>query len=236
MLRIDIITIFPDMFKGVVQESILKRAQDKKKAVIKVYDLRRYTDDKKHHKVDDRPFGGGPGMVLSAQPIFDAVRKIKGRRSAKVIYMSPAGKVFNQVHAKRLAKSKNLIILCGRYEGIDERVRLKLIDEEISIGDYVLTGGEIPAMAILDAVVRLVPGVVGKKASLAAESFEGDMLDFPQYTRPANFRGIKTPLVLLSGNHKAIHAWRQAQALAATKKNRPDLLDKKKRSLADARD
>ncbi len=224
MLRFDIITIFPDMFKGVLGASILKRAQDKKKVVFHVHDLRKYSADKKHRKVDDRPFGGGPGMVMSPQPLFDAVRKIKGKRSVKVIVLSPSGKPFTQAHAKRLARERNLIIICGHYEGIDERVRLKLVDEEISIGDYVLTGGEVPAMVVADAVTRLVPGVVGKEASLQSESFEDNMLEGPHYTRPANFRGARVPAVLLSGDHKAIGTWRRQQALAKTKKVRPDLL------------
>ncbi len=224
MLRFDIITIFPDMFAGVLQESILKRAQDKKRVVFHVHDLRKYSADKKHRKVDDRPFGGGPGMVLSPQPLFDAVRKIKGKRSVKVIVMSPSGKPFTQSTAKRLAQARNLIIICGHYEGIDERVRLKLVDEEISIGDYVLTGGEVPAMVVVDAVTRLVPGVVGKQESLQSESFEDNRLEYPHYTRPANFRGAKVPAVLLSGDHKAIETWRRQQALAKTKKVRPDLL------------
>ncbi|MBI3314527.1 MAG: tRNA (guanosine(37)-N1)-methyltransferase TrmD [Candidatus Omnitrophica bacterium] len=223
-MRFDIITIFPDMFEGVLRESILKRAQDKKKVVFHVHDLRKYSADKKHRRVDDRPFGGGPGMVLSPQPLFDAVRKIKGKRSARVILMSPSGKPLTQVHAKRLAQERNLIIICGHYEGIDERVRLALADEEISIGDYVLTGGEVPAMAVADAVTRLVPGVLGKEASLQNESFEDNMLECPHYTRPANFRGAKVPAVLLSGDHEAIKTWRRRQALAKTKKVRPDLL------------
>jgi len=229
MLRFDIITIFPEMFGPVFNESILKRAQEKKKVAIHVHDLRDYTDDKKHRRVDDRPFGGGPGMVMMAQPLFDAVKAIKGRRKVKVIYTSPAGKSFSQFHAKRLTKAKNLIIICGHYEGIDERVREQLVDEEISAGDYVLTGGEIPAMLIVDAVSRLIPGVLGKAESLLDESFESNLLEGPQYTRPANFRGIKVPDVLLSGNHKAIKIWRNSKALAKTKKVRPDLLDKKGR-------
>jgi tRNA (guanine37-N1)-methyltransferase len=227
MLRFDIITIFPDMFGPVVNGSILKRAQEKKKVAIHVHDLRDYTDDKKHRKVDDRPFGGGPGMLMMPQPLFDAVKTIKAKRKAKVIYTSPAGKPFSQFHAKRLTKSKNLIIICGHYEGIDERVREHLVDEEISVGDYVLTGGEIPAMALVDAITRLIPGVLGKEESLLHESFEANLLEGPQYTRPANFRGIKIPDVLLSGNHKAIEKWRNSKALAKTKKVRPDLLDKK---------
>ena len=225
MLRFDIITIFPAMFAPIVNESILKRAQEKKKVAIYIHDLRDYTDDKKHRKVDDRPFGGGPGMLMMPQPLFDAVKAIKGRRKVKVIYTSPSGKPFSQNYAKTLTKAKNLIIICGHYEGIDERVRELLVDEEISVGDYVLTGGEIPAMAIVDAVTRLIPGVLGKEASLLHESFEGGLLEGAQYTRPANFRGIKVPDVLLSGNHKAIKIWRNSKALAKTKKVRPDLLD-----------
>ena len=227
MLRFDILTIFPDMFEGILRESILKRAQDKKKASFHVHDLRTYSADKKHRKVDDRPFGGGPGMVMMAQPLFDAIRKIKGKRRAKVIYMSPSGPTLTQKKAKSLAKTKNIIIICGHYEGIDERVRAKVVDEEISIGDYVLTGGEVPAMVVMDAVTRLIPGVVGKEASLERESFEDGLLEYPHYTRPANFRGAKVPPVLLSGNHEAIKVWRHAQALAKTKKVRPDLLDKR---------
>ena len=229
MLRFDIITIFPDMFGPVLNESILKRAQEKKKIAIRVHDLRDYTDDKKHRKVDDRTFGGGPGMLMMPQPLFDAIKAIKGRRKARVIYTSPAGKPFSQFHAKRLSRAKNLIIICGHYEGIDERVRKLLVDEEISVGDYVLTGGEIPAMALVDAITRLIPGVLGKEESLLHESFEDNLLEGPQYTRPANFRGIKVPDVLLSGNHKTIKIWRESKALAKTKMVRPDLLDKKGR-------
>ena len=227
MLRFDIITIFPEMFDPILNESILKRAQEKKRVTIHVHDLRDYTEDKKHRKVDDRPFGGGPGMLLMPQPLFDAIKAIKGRRKAHVIYTSPSGIPFSQFHAKTLTKAKNLIIICGHYEGIDERVRELLVDEEISVGDYVLTGGEIPAMLIVDAVTRLVPGVLGKEESLLHESFEGNLLEGPQYTRPANFRGIKVPDVLLSGNHKTIELWRNTKALAKTKTVRPDLLNKK---------
>ena len=228
MFRFDIITIFPEMFSPVLNESILKRAQEKKKVVIHVHDLREYTDDKKHRKVDDRPFGGGPGMLMMAQPLCDAVKAVKGRRRAQVIYTSPAGRPLTQSRAKGLASARNLIIICGRYEGIDERVREHLVDEEISVGDYVLTGGELPAMIIVDAVSRLIPGVLGKEESLIHESFEGNLLEGPQYTRPANFRGIKVPDVLLSGNHKTIGLWRHSKALARTKKVRPDLLSQNK--------
>lgn len=225
MFRFDVITIFPEMFSPVLDESIIKRAQQKKKVVIKVHDLRDYTRDK-HKKIDDRPFGGGPGMVMTPQPIFDAVKKIKGRRIAAVILTCPTGKPLTQKLAKKLTKHKNLIILCGRYEGVDERVRQHIVDESISIGDYVLTGGELPAMVLIDCLTRLVPGVLGKEESLEEESFENGLLDFPQYTRPANFRGIRVPDVLLSGNHLQIQEWRRKQAMAITKENRPDLLNR----------
>ena len=222
-MRFDVITIFPEMFEPVLNESIIKRAREKKKVAIRVHDLRAYTKDK-HKKVDDRPFGGGPGMVMTPQPFFDAVKKIKGKRKAKVILMSPSGKRLTQKLARDLAKQKNLILLCGHYEGVDERVREKLVDESISIGDYVLTGGEIPAMVLMDCLARLIPGVLGKEASLEDESFEGGLLEYPHYTRPANFRGIEVPRVLLSGNHLAIKKWRQEQARRVTRRNRPDLI------------
>lgn len=222
-MRFDIITIFPEMFAPVLNESILKRAQEKKKVTIRVHDLRMYTTDK-HRKVDDRPFGGGPGMVMTPQPFFDAVKKIQGKRTAKVILMSPSGKRLTQKLARDLAKQKNLVLLCGHYEGVDERVRQKVVDESVSIGDYVLTGGEIPAMVLVDCVTRLIPGVIGKEASLTEESFEGNLLEYPHYTRPANFRGITVPNVLLSGNHLAISKWRKEQSRQLTRRNRPDLI------------
>lgn len=222
MLKFDIITIFPNMFQPLLAESIMKRAQQKRKVAIRVHDLRDYTKDK-HRSVDDRPFGGGPGMVLRPEPIFAALKKIKGARQAKVILTTPAGKPFRQKTARDLAKEKNLIILCGHYEGIDQRV-MKWVDEGISIGDYVLTGGELPAMVLVDAITRLIPGVLGKAESLHSETFENNLLEYPHYTRPAHFRGMKVPAVLLSGNHKNIDAWRKNQALARTKKFRPDLL------------
>lgn len=222
-MRFDIITIFPEMFAPILNESIIKRAQQKKKVAVRVHDLRAYTKDK-HKKVDDRPFGGGPGMVMTPQPFFDAVKRIKGKRKGKVILMSPSGKRLTQKLVRDLAKDKNLIVLCGHYEGVDERVREKLVDESISIGDYVLTGGEIPAMVLIDCVTRLLPGVVGKEASLTDESFEGGLLEYPHYTRPANFRGVKVPDVLLSGNHLAIKKWRQEQSRRVTRRNRPDLI------------
>jgi tRNA (guanine37-N1)-methyltransferase len=231
-MRIDVITIFPGMFAPILNESMMKRAQDKNKVKINIHDLREFTLDK-HQKVDDRPFGGGSGMVIAAQPVFDAVRKIKsqGKKNAKVVLLCPQGKTFTQATAKRLAKEKHLIFICGHYEGIDERVRESLADEEVSIGDYVLTGGELPAMVVVDAVVRLLPGVLGDKNSLNFESFECNLLEYPQYTRPAIFRGKKVPEVLLCGDHKKIASWRKAEALKRTKARRPDLLtEKKKRS------
>lgn len=223
MLQFDIITIFPKIFEPVLNESIIKRAQEKKKVTIRVHDLRDYTNDK-HRKVDDRPLGGGPGMVLMPQPIFDAVKKIKRTRKTRVILTSPAGRVFNQRTARRLSGYEQLIIICGHYEGIDDRVRQKIVDETISLGDYILTGGELAAMVLTDCMARLVPGVLGKKESLALESFEDNLLEYPQYTRPANFRGMDVPDVLLSGNHQQIAAWRKAQAILLTQRLRPDLL------------
>ncbi|MBN1913564.1 MAG: tRNA (guanosine(37)-N1)-methyltransferase TrmD [Candidatus Omnitrophica bacterium] len=225
-MRIDIITIFPKMFAPVLNESILKRAQEKKKVRICLHDLRDYTLDK-HRKVDDRPFGGGSGMVMNAEPIFRAVERIKAkgkRQKAKVILLCPQGKKFSQNTAKKLARCSRLILICGHYEGVDERVRQRLVDEEISLGDYILTGGELAAMVLIDACSRFIPGVLGDKNSLNFESFEGNLLEYPQYTRPANFRNMKVPAVLLSGNHKKIEKWRNEQALKITKEKRPDLI------------
>jgi len=226
MMRIDIITIFPRMFEPVLDESIIKRAKIKGKVKIFIHNLRGYTLDK-HKKVDDRPFGGGSGMVMSPEPIFRAVENIKSvvrSPESTVILLCPQGKKLNQKMAKKLAKNKHLILICGHYEGIDERVRQYLADEQVSIGDYVLTGGELPAMVLVDAVVRLIPGVLGDKNSLNFESFEGNLLEYPQYTRPANYRGMKVPTILLSGNHKKIQSWRKARALQITKLKRKDLL------------
>ncbi len=224
-MRIDIITIFPKMFSAVLNESIIKRAQQKGKVKIFTHDLRSYTLDK-HRKVDDRPFGGGSGMVIQAEPIFRAIeaikKKIKGK--SKVVLLCPQGKRFNQNYAKKLSKCASLIFICGHYEGVDERVRLYLADEEISIGDYVLTGGELAAMVLVDSVVRLIPGVLGDKNSLNFESFEGNLLEYPQYSRPAKFRKWQVPEVLVSGAHDKISAWRKLEAFKRTKLRRPDLL------------
>ena len=226
-MRIDIISIFPKMFSAVLEESIIKRAQLKGKVKIFTHDLRDYTLDK-HHKVDDRPFGGGSGMLLQVEPIFRAVqairKKIKGK--PKIILLSPQGKRFNQVYAKKLSGFRNLIFICGHYEGVDERVRQYLVDEEISIGDYVLTGGELAAMVLVDSLVRLIPGVLGDKNSLNFESFEGNLLEYPQYSRPAKFKNWSVPEVLVSGDHDKIYAWRKLQALKRTRLKRPDLLKK----------
>ena len=226
-MRIDIISIFPKMFSAVLNESIIKRAQAKGKVKIFTHDLRDYTLDK-HHKVDDRPFGGGSGMVLQVEPIFRAVqairKKIKGK--PKVILLCPQGKRFNQAYAKKLSGCRNLIFICGHYEGVDQRVRQYLVDEEVSIGDYVLTGGELAAMVLVDSLVRLIPGVLGDKNSLNFESFEGNLLEYPQYSRPAKFKNWSVPEVLLSGNHDKIYAWRKLQAIKRTRLKRPDLLKK----------
>jgi tRNA (guanine37-N1)-methyltransferase len=221
-MKIDIITIFPEACRPILESSILKRAQEKKKVRIGVHDLREYSADK-HKKVDDRPFGGGPGMVLTAQPLYDAVKKIRGRRKARVILTCPTGERFTQKKARKLANERNLIFICGHYEGIDERIRDLVVDESLSIGDYILTGGELPALVMTDSIVRLIPGVLGKAESLEQESFENGLLEYPHYTRPANFRGISVPDVLLSGNHNAIKLWQNEQARSRTKKYRPDL-------------
>jgi tRNA (guanine37-N1)-methyltransferase len=234
-MRIDIITIFPKMFEPILNESIIKRAQTKGKVEIYVHNLRDWSFDK-HKKVDDRPFGGGSGMVMRPEPIFKAVEyiiqksKFKNQNynsKTKIILLTPQGKTLSQKICKRLTKHKHLILICGHYEGVDERVRRYLIDQEISIGDYVLTGGELPAMVLLDSVIRLIPGVLGDKNSLNFESFEGNLLEYPQYTRPADFRDMRVPEVLLSGDHNKIGVWRKEQALKRTRQRRPDLLQSK---------
>jgi len=238
-MRIDIITIFPKMFEPVLNESIIKRAQAKGKVKIYIHDLRDFTSDR-HRKVDDRPFGGGPGMVLRPESIFKTVeyiksqsRKVSAQASPKgtksqVVLLCPQGEKLNQKICKEFAKYKHLILICGHYEGVDERVRQNLIDKEISIGDYVLTGGELPAMVLVDSVVRLLPGVLGDKNSLNFESFESNLLEYPHYTRPAKFRDSQVPRILLSGDHKKIEAWRKQEALKRTKLRRPDLLKNNK--------
>lgn len=224
---IDIISIFPKMFDFVLSESIIKRAQQKGKVKINIHNLRDYTLDK-HKKVDDRPFGGGSGMVMTPEPVFRAVERLKrkaGNSKIKTILLGPQGRAFNQKTAKRLLKNKHLILICGHYEGLDERIKQSLVDEEISIGDYILSGGELPAMVLVDTIVRLIPGVLGNKNSLNCESFEGNLLEYPQYTRPADFKGMKVPAVLLSGDHRKIEVWRKKEALIRTREKRPDILE-----------
>ena len=220
-MKIDILTLFPKMFKGPFDESIIKRAQKKGLIEIQAHDLRKWTKDKRK-TVDDRPFGGGTGMILMVEPIYKALRDLKNKNS-KVILMDPRGRTFNQKIAGNLAKEKHLIFICGHYEGVDERVKKHLVDEEISIGDYVLTGGELPAMIIIDTLIRQIPGVLIKPEASSKESFSENLLEYPQYTRPANFKGWKIPEVLLSGNHRQIAEWRKKKALELTKKRRPDL-------------
>lgn len=220
-MKIDILTLFPKMFVGPFAESIVKKAQEKNKVKIEIHNLRDWAKDK-HKTVDDRPFGGGTGMILMVQPIAAALKDLR-QRDSRVILLTPQGKTFSQKIAQRLSQQKHLIFVCGHYEGVDERVRQKLVDEEISIGDYILTGGELPTMVVVDAIVRLLPGVLTKPQATVNESFS-PLLEYPQYTRPAEFKGHKVPQVLLSGNHQKIKKWRQEKSLARTQLRRPDLI------------
>jgi len=228
-MRIDIITLFPDICRAPLNESIMKRAQENGVLDLHIHNLRAWTSDK-HHVVDDAPFGGGQGMVMKPEPIFAAVEDLRNQTSnikhqtSKVILMSPTGRRFDQRMAEQLSHESNLIVVCGHYEGVDHRVVDHLIDEEISIGDYVLTNGGIAAVILVDAVVRLVPGVLGDEQSAHDDSFREGLLEAPQYTRPAEFRGCKVPEILLSGNHGEIAKWREEQARKRTRENRPDLL------------
>lgn len=230
-MRIDIVTIFPNVFFGPFSESIIKRAVDRRLVEINTVDLRNFTHDR-HKSVDDRPYGGGPGMVMKPEPFFEAVESIKTDQ-AKVILLSPQGEMFNQYLAGKLALEKHLILLCGHYEGVDERVTEGLADKVVTIGDYVLTSGNIPAMAIVDSVVRLIPGVLGCDESGVEESFMDGLLEYPQFTRPEVFREMKVPEVLLNGNHEEIRKWRMGQAEKRTKQIRPDLYSKFKGELSD---
>jgi tRNA (guanine37-N1)-methyltransferase len=238
-MRIDILTLFPEICRAPLSESMMKRAQDSGALDLQIHDLRGWTTDK-HHVVDDAPFGGGQGMVMKAEPIFNAVEELRGEvgktsnvqrptsnvqlQRPKVVLMSPAGRQFNQQMAAELSKEPHLIVICGHYEGVDHRVIEHLVDEEISIGGYVLTNGAIAAAVFVDAVVRLLPGVLGHELSASDDSFSSGLLEGPQYTRPAEFRSWKVPEVLLSGNHAEIAMWRKKEALRRTRKNRPDLL------------
>jgi tRNA (guanine37-N1)-methyltransferase len=231
MLRFDIITIFPEFFREAIDCGILRRARNAGLVDVKAHDLRQWTTDK-HHVVDDRPFGGGDGMILKPEPIFTAVEALTGASRkqdfpahVRVILLSAQGEVFSQALAQDIAQTASrVVLLCGRYEGVDERVADALATDEVSIGDYVLSGGEPAAMVVVDAVVRLLPGALGSETSALFESFSEDLLDHPQYTRPPEFRGMKVPEVLLSGNHAEIERWRREAAIAKTKRKRPDLL------------
>ncbi len=225
-MRFDVLTLFPSMFSSPLRESILGKAIEKGLIQIHTINIRDFALDK-HHVVDDAPYGGGQGMVMKVDPIARAIESVKSQnRSAWAIYLTPQGKPFHQDMARRLSAQSHLILLCGRYEGVDERVRELLIDEEISIGDYVLTGGELAAMVLIDAVSRFVPGVLGSDRSAEEDSFFNSLLEYPQYTRPFDFRGRSVPEVLLSGNHSAIFLWRRKEALRRTSLRRPDLLAK----------
>lgn len=233
-MKIDILTIFPEMFEGPLTCSLLAKARDKKILDISCTDIRSFTKDK-HNKVDDRPFGGGPGMIMKPEPAYEALKSVGVKKRNNlyknplkkplVIYMSPQGETLNTDIIKELAQHEHLVLLCGHYEGIDERI-IQWVDKEISIGDYVLTGGEIPAMVLIDSVARMLPKVVQDNLSVEQDSFYNGLLDYPHYTRPAEFKKLSVPKVLLSGNHLEIEKWRKEQALERTKKRRPDLLKK----------
>ncbi len=224
-MKFDIVTIFPRMFDAPLAEGIVGRAIGRGLVDLRVYDLRDFTEDR-HRTVDDVPFGGGPGMVLKVKPVADAIAAIVRERGqpSTVVLTSPQGRPFTQAEAARLSGLPHVAVICGRYEGVDERVRERLATEELSIGDYVLTGGELPALVVLDAVARLLPGAVGDEQSVETDSFSDGLLDFPHYTRPADFRGIKVPDVLLSGHHGEIRRWRRREALRRTLERRPELL------------
>ena len=232
-MHIDILTLFPQMFQGMFDSGIFRRAIDQKLVSVGIHNIRDYTHDK-HHSVDDYPYGGGAGMVLKPEPIFEAVESIKGEPdTVPIILLTPQGRLFCQQIAQELSQYSHLILICGHYEGIDERVREHLATDEISIGDYVLSGGELAAMVVTDAVVRLLPGVLGSAASPLDDSHAAGLLEYPQYTRPAIYRGWSVPEVLLSGNHAQIARWRREQVILRTLERRPELLDKAKLSSED---
>ncbi len=232
--RLDIVTLFPAMFEGPLSESLLGKARERDVVKLFVHNLRDFSQDPKHHKVDDRPYGGGAGMVIQAEPVYQALRHIEkaGRSTFKkrtkpyTVFLSPQGQPLRQTMAQELSQQPWLVFVCGHYEGIDERV-MRYITAEVSIGDYVLTGGELPAMVLADVVMRLVPGVVKELASIEQDSFQDGLLDTPHYTRPAVWRGQKAPEILLTGHHGKIQDWRRKQAASATKKKRPDLLKRR---------
>ena len=221
-MKVDVLTLFPAMFAGPLDESIVKRARQAGLLDLTIHDLRDYTHDR-HRTVDDRPFGGGPGMVLKPEPIFEAVEAL-GTEQTRVVLMTPQGRRFEQAIARELAETEHMLLVCGSYEGFDERVCQTLAHDEISLGDFVLTNGALPAMAIIDAVTRLLPGALGDDDSATDESFSDGRLEYPQYTRPAEFRGMRVPDVLMSGNHAEIEKWRRLQSLERTRVRRPDLM------------
>lgn len=223
MMSIHILTLFPAMFSGPFSESIVKRAVDQGLVEISIYNIRDYTSDK-HHVVDDSPYGGGPGMVLKPEPIFKAVEAVRGETGMPVILLTPQGKLFSHRVAEELAQNEKMMLVCGHYEGVDERVRQHLVTDEVSIGDYILSGGELAAMVVVDAVVRQVPGVLGSEESVEDDSHAKGLLEYPQYTRPQSFHNWEVPEVLLSGNHAEIARWRRTQSLKRTLRRRPDLL------------
>ncbi len=225
-MRIDLLTIFPQFFDSFLGESLLAKAIEKNILAVNVHDIRAHAENK-HHKVDDAPFGGGAGMVMAVQPIADAIESLKKESPARTILLSPRGKLFTQEKARELAKEERLILICGRYEGVDERIVQHWVDEELSLGDYILNGGEVAAMAVMEAVFRLLPGAVGCDESLEHESFEQGLLEYPQYTRPEEFRGLCVPEELISGHHENIKKWRHQESVRKTRANRPDLLAKK---------
>jgi tRNA (guanine37-N1)-methyltransferase len=233
VIKFDILSIFPEMFFSPLNFSLLKKAQEKGLINVCLHDIRNWTSDK-HKMTDDAPYGGGCGMVMKVEPVERAVAEIKGNGGeSQVILMTPQGVTFNQEIAMDLALEPQIIIICGRYEGVDERIRTHLVDREISIGDFVLTGGELSALVLIDAVSRLVPGVLGNAQSTSSESFSNGLLEYPQYTRPADYKGLRVPEVLISGNHAEIELWRKRESLRRTYKRRPDLLKKLELSAED---
>jgi len=230
-MRIDIVTIFPSMFDGPFDASLIKRARDKGVVEIEIVELREFADDR-HRTTDDYPFGGGAGMIMKVEPIFKAVEHLRGQDST-VILLSPQGKRLDQKTVSRLARLKHIILLCGRYKGVDERVRELTVDEEISVGDYVLSGGELPAMVLTEALVRLLPGAMNSQESAEEDSFHDGLLDPPRYTRPRDFLNLTVPDVLISGDHQAVDRWRRRMAIEKTMKKRPDLLSKAQLTDAD---
>ena len=222
-MKIDILTLFPNMFDGFLTESIIKRAIEKELISINIIDFRKYSKDP-HHRVDDTPYGGGAGMVLACEPIYDAINDLK-KEDTLVILLTPDGEAFKENKAIDLSKEKHLIIICGHYEGFDERIK-NFVDMEISIGDFVLTGGEVPAMVITDAITRLIPGVINEESFIDDSFYDSYLLDYPTYTKPQNFKGLEVPEILLSGNHQKINEWRKMMSEEKTKNRRPDLWEK----------